>query len=507
MPDDATVFKDASSFVVRFSDVMQSGDMRGQGLQFACCGSSVNKVCKASIAAESEALATLHRDVTRALNNHADTWGKQRCNAVEVLLLAECQDAAGAITHHIALMARAWFNPKWQLWCLCEVEGEHSAAQVPFVAKLANEFSKVCPEVSIPKVRTTEQFALVIARSALNGHWSLAELQYTLPTDAPHLLSMVVNGRQALATASSGRRAPANIALKEFRSMLADAGGQRAEPTSFPQRGRGGRGKRPSRRQAESDAQAGASQPRPPPLAEMAVGSAIDGPTSAMWAPDQMEVDTLEGLDADDLAEALECLDGDLCADDDGPDGDLPNAQGTAPMVATEAGLSDADAAVAIAEAASALTGLEGVDDGAIERTSPPTSSADGAPVAAQEAAPASESDAASNIVGPGEMGYFRDQLTNKSVARITGVYGTSVSVKCYLHAQCSVSMAEWKLPSVRELRTWVAQAELILPTDSPAERQRKCKAHKNAMRELAKAATWPGRSRQALIDEARAQQ
>lgn len=79
------------------------------------------------------------------------------------------------------------------------------------------------------------------------------------------------------------------------------------------------------------------------------------------------------------------------------------------------------------------------------------------------------------------------------------------MSVRCYLHPKCSVALAEWKLPAAADMRRWILDAVRVEPTDSADTKAEKAKAHMASMRALASSATKPGRTRQALIDEAAA--
>lgn len=58
-------------------------------------------------------------------------------------------------------------------------------------------------------------------------------------------------------------------------------------------------------------------------------------------------------------------------------------------------------------------------------------------------------------IVGPSPLGYYRNTALGKGVFRVTGPFGNSMSIKCYLHPNCSLAVTKWKLPSPEKLKEW----------------------------------------------------
>ena len=87
--------------------------------------------------------------------------------------------------------------------------------------------------------------------------------------------------------------------------------------------------------------------------------------------------------------------------------------------------------------------------------------------------------------------------------ARVTGSFSSKVAIKCYVHADCSHIIAEWRLPSLQSLRHWVATAEHP-PRGAPATQVWEASAaHRAAMRVLVDEAVKPGRTRASLIDDA----
>lgn len=492
--------------VVRYGDVKDPCEFLGRGLQFGCCATSVHNVCKSALQRESQELSTLHNEVMGVLNSQADQWGKDRCNSVSVLVLAECSAPDGSTSRHIGLLARAWFKPKFQLWAVCDVDGD--AIDFPWLVRLLQEPCRLCPGASAPMVRTTAQFAEAIARSSLGGRWEIFELGYQLPAEAPHLLTMMVDRKALLPRRTPRRPQAASRAMLDLRSAMLEPG-----DAAFPSAGRdamaarGARGRgRGSRRGAGRGAGAARRAPMAPlsglseaPVADPSVfaGSGADTLDFAAIV-DEIPVDPFDGFDPADVAEMLE-------------DQLRPPAAGTRPSSAQEPdaqqGLTDDEAAATLEECGALLDGGSGVASQIeLEETRPSLPEGPLAEASSSRAAPAGTGPARDAcIVGPSATGYFRDTRSDRSVARITGVFGTSVSMKCYLHAKCSVAMAEWKLPAAADIRRWIADAEPIAPTDTDSMKADKAAAHMAAMRKLASSATKPGRTRQGLIDEAAA--
>lgn len=109
------------------------------------------------------------------------------------------------------------------------------------------------------------------------------------------------------------------------------------------------------------------------------------------------------------------------------------------------------------------------------------------------------------NMCGPTPLGYFTDRRVQRSIGRITGPFSDgSVGLRCSLHPECSLAMAEWKLPGLQELRSWFENAEVPLATATKGERRAMAKAHIAQLKVLREAAVWPGRTKQSLIDQAR---
>lgn len=198
VPKDEDVFLNTEGFVVRHGDVKPPEDMRGGDLQLGCCQTSVRNVCVASLRAESEAAAKVYQQALASLTGCADFWGKVKCNKVEALLMIRISDSSGVVSSHFALMVRAWFSPKWHLWAICEAIG--SVVDFPYTIQLAEEHGRLCPGTAIPKIRTTAELAKQKAMATVGGQYELFELDYHMPSDADHLLTMVVQGMTPMGT-------------------------------------------------------------------------------------------------------------------------------------------------------------------------------------------------------------------------------------------------------------------------------------------------------------------
>jgi hypothetical protein len=112
----------------------------------------------------------------------------------------------------------------------------------------------------------------------------------------------------------------------------------------------------------------------------------------------------------------------------------------------------------------------------------------------AVEATTTNDSVVEMEMKGPDSTGYFTQATSQRKWARITPKFGASVAVKCYTHANCSIAMAEWKLPSLLQMRAWAGSG-----TTQTRE------AHLASFQILRGQAVPPGRTRQGLIDEAAA--
>ena len=198
MPDDETVFRQSQSCVVRYDDVLPAEELRGEHLQFSSCATCTANVCKRALQAEMGGeFVAFHNTIVQRMNHLADVYGKERCNAVDILVMAECRSNLGVLRRHFILMARAWFKPKFQLYCCCEGPDDVELV-LPFYVEITSEHSRLCPGKVIAKIRTTDEIALCIRHDSVGGSWEFFELEYTLPEDDLHLRRMEVHGVSAI---------------------------------------------------------------------------------------------------------------------------------------------------------------------------------------------------------------------------------------------------------------------------------------------------------------------
>ena len=394
-----------------------------------------------------------------------------------------------------ALLCRAWYRPKWQLWNLAELLGD--SMEVPFVVQLMGEPMGVCPGAIGPATRTTEQLAELIARKSLGGDFELHELVYRMPEDVEHLLTMEVGGVRPL-DARPRKAAPQNDALSELRGL--DRRGRGSGPS---QRGRGQAGGRGGRAGRGRAGLAGRAAPGPA-VGEQAHADATpnDGLVGALpdllalppavVGGDETAVDPFEDMDEADVLEVLAAHQGYVNGAEE--EGAEPVAVDMQPEVL--------EALQAMEESGA---GEASSDGGHLPH--PEASLAEATPAAppAQQDPPIPPAPAPVpvEIVGPCAQGYFRHRGQPQHIARITGVFNNSVTVRCYRHSKCSICVAEWKLPSRSDLLDWIQQADLAGGTS--VARSIAADNHKAALRILLGAASKPGRTRQSLIDEAHA--
>lgn len=497
--------------MVRHHEVKLPDELGGQGLQTSCCGASIHPVCKVGMAAEGPEMLRLHTRATKSLNMCVDRWGKDRSNSVRMLLMAEGTNEVGQVSRQWALLTRAWFSPKWQLWSLCQADGADAPVlRLPCVVRLGCEPTRLCPKQLSPTIRTGDELATAIARGSLGGDFQFFEVSYTMPADEPTLLTMLVTKLEAIDLSALSKRPQRNQPLSDLRAL-----GQQAPAFA---RGRGSK-----RTRATAVPKNLPSDGRPPlvdaPSGIASHGSRLEdiatvGPAaSADMEPqpliggDEVPIDAFDGFEADDLEEIIaahvDYIDkGDrlesegleaLGAEESQPMGHehdllavvsdiVPGASGDADL---PEGVGQADGQLSerrVEASSSSVVGAEAAEPMVVQ---PPLQADD--PLAV--------------VKGPSSGGYFRHSLSERAIGRISPVFNKSVSVKCYAHAKCQVAMAEWKLPSRAVLAKWLLEA---LPDgNTPDERRAVAQAHMAALKAEVARSTPPGRERQALIDEA----
>lgn len=457
VPSNDEMKKRGESFIIRHGDTIPAHCLRGQCVNCSCCAASARNVCRQGLASKPAGLQATHSTLVKAMEHWADDWGKEECNHVKKLVMFHLADLDGArCVRMFALMSRAFMSPKFSLWTVCSWAATNSAhvasadLTFPFTLEIQSVPSRVCPALAIAPICTSDELALKAAE-CMAGDWSANELVYNLCEDEPHLRSMVVTGLgPALAMAKPKRTRMVNNDLQNLRDALREAAGPRVEPAG-----------RSDRRRARRPRGAGDN------------GAAREGPAHRRGRLDSVGVE--QPIDI-----AMGAID--EIAHDEELDVLIENAEEVAQVVdAMEEGDQLENEPVE-----------EGDADEADER------------LQVEETAPEPHS----FIDGPDSLGYCKDVRTGRSVMRVTPVFKGSVGVRCYVHkGTCTLAIAEWKLPSVMELRKWVAQAEA--PPDGLSTDQRKvlARAHVASLARLRDQAVFPGRTRQSLIDEAREMQ
>lgn len=499
-PDNEKVYRDGSELVVRASDTIDGALLRGQRLQVQCCAPSARNLCKERLRRRGSDLEKAQDAMHKALCSWADAWGKAEANSATKLVLIESSgnaDSSGAVaTSRVwALLVKAVFSPKFQLWCEVGTKPEPvpdaspAALSFPVQVALVPSAGRVCPNLQAPSIMTSDEFALRLVEIGVGHRLAAWEMEYTLP-DKPDLLHMVVAGRgPALALqpreGQPGARSR-NDALLEVRALgqvndSADhvvlrhrsARNRTREPTG---RGRG-RGKgAPSEELLPEAANHGDPQPD------------VEGQVGV----DVLVSESLLDMDPEDAAEVVECLDADA-----GVIAEVPDETGVSVLGVASGELAQ-NAASVVGDRGEELERLVEVggaplDDAAVD--SP-----------AQLPAPRELPPPPSPVRGPSDLGYLTDMRLGRSIGRLTAVWKGSVAVKCYLHGStCTLAMAEWKLPGLGDVRNWLASAEVPPAGADGAAKKRMATAHVADLRRLRDAAIWPGRTRQSLVDEAAA--
>lgn len=489
-PSDERTYKDASGFVVSYSEAYASDHIRGRSLAPHSCYNHVRNICKVELRRRSEDLEREQSAMHNMLASWADDCGKLICNAASKLVLFECVLLDGGALRLWFLLARAMFSPKAQWWVECAESSSSSSGSsgaiggdlsFPVEVEIVSARSLVCPSIETAKVVTSDELALQLARFAGAGRLRCWDMPYRI-AEVPTLLKMVVGGHGA--ALPLGRRAAArstNTAMSDVRAVLGGSGRQ-----TFVEHA--GLARRPvaprPRRQARQDSGGVVA-----PSSQQPAGrgdSELDVPQSL--AIDDIPADTLAEWAETDLASAAEIAD--EFADQGAPAIEAGPASDADPQEAPDMvpGVSSSSAAQAEGEDAdAALVETVGPDEG-------------DAPAAGD----LPDAAARPRVIGPSSLGYMLDVSENKPAARLTAVWKGSVAIKCYKHgSKCTLAVAEWRLPSLEALRGWASSAEWPPSGTTTAQKEAMAKEHIATLRGLRDDAVWPGRTRQHLIDEA----
>jgi hypothetical protein len=475
-PSDGQVFKESGKFVVRYHHLLDPAHLRGQLLSLDCCETSARNVCKHRLAEESILLVEVQDYLHKAFTTWCDDWGKNVCNSVTKLVMMESL-VGGACVRHFALLARATFSPKFQMWCVCKWADEHQSStgfvHFPFEVCIDESRSLVCPDVSICKVMTSDDFALLVARSSLETVWTAWDMEYHMPLRG-HLLSMIVTGKKVALPLERVRlpKRASNVELRELRAMENLNVGY-----ALPSRAKGPRvgGGRPSassgdgRRHGRLDVLA-PNNPLIVAVDEVPEAGLFDFPLSdaldivgEYFAGDPLNGSDFAGGPQEECQEEED-------AEEHGPHFDV------------------ADSVVPF-------------DEDAVDQEVGSLGQEQEQEFDAPVFGPISPH---ALIHGPSALGYFKDASTDRHLARLTDVWKGSVAIKCYQHpGKCTLAIAEWKLPSSGQLKAWILNADLLRPDASRVQKDSATQVHLDSLRLLRDGAALPGRTRQGLISDA----
>jgi hypothetical protein len=396
------------------------------------------------------------------------------CNSVSKLVMFDVQISAGHITRVFALLSRGIFQPLYSWWFRCAATPRSDLAEpdlnFPFDVFVLSRASRFCRDVTIgDDISSDELCASVIALGPLVAAW---DLEYTI-LEGPDLLGMEVTGKLALPLTVTRTPRAVNVGLRDLRAAMDG-------PSGAKSRGRG-RGKATGRPKADPKAASGSRDLRHGRLDVEAVGATLlavrDLEEFGAEEYDDLEAQ-LEELPAGDALEVVEACFGDVpeAAEEatSAEDAEVPSATSASPPVVSASGV----------EGASASADVVG-------------------PMMA--AAPEVPTPVEPSVIGPTSMGYYLTaSQPRRTLCRITGVFKSSTSIKCFVHPGCSTAIAEWKLPSSEAIKAWIQSAEPPPPTATKDQKTALAKAHKDAMLALAAQTVWPGRRRQELIDSAK---
>jgi hypothetical protein len=470
--------EESKGYIVRCSDVVDVCDLRGSGLQLHGCSQRPRNICRRTFADDPD-LGSRHDRMHELLCSWTRRWTKAVCNSVTKLVLFETLSAIG-IVRTFALLARAIFQPLHSIWFWCEAAPLTSLANpelpLPLEVYIGAARCMLCPAVVTGATATSDEVALQIVRHGpLQAAWLL---DYTI-IPARDLLGMLVSGKQALPLEKPQGRTT-NSGLRDLKSALPSAfGASRGRGRGRGRAGRGAdalsEGSRP-RAHIRRTGRLDIADPDCPAFVDGVVGDEAVETMLAEHAPEDvfeiveaccpglMDPSELEGCPVDEIVS----------------DTDL-----SSPAMPPSAASSSSGPAVHIA--ASSSSG-PAVPPPPMPLPVPPT------PVVVPTP----------GVVGPTGLGYFvTGALPIRSVCRITGVFGASTSIRCYLHPKCCVAFAEWKLPSSEDIKAWIASAEIPPEGATKEHKAAASQAHMNALKGIIATSTWPGRTRQGLIDEA----
>lgn len=99
---------------MRHRDALDPEALRGHAIHFDGCAGMARNLCKEQLRRGGVELADLVDNIHRALCAWSDAWGNEAANSVTKLVMIEASEG-GVVTRTFALLARAYYSPKFQL--------------------------------------------------------------------------------------------------------------------------------------------------------------------------------------------------------------------------------------------------------------------------------------------------------------------------------------------------------------------------------------------------------
>jgi hypothetical protein len=426
--------------------------------------------------------------VRQGINHFVDTLGSQTANGADVLVLFEnFQPAAEPPASRFWFMlGKASLNPKFSVWVRCQYSTSNESPELALVlgpgyeVDLVMEGGRISDNEALACV-TSDELAFLLAEHF--PIWTLQQLKYHIP-HRPHLLTNVVTGLVQQRFRVPPVRAKSVNITKELRELHQ----KKATGRLGSVKGRdiasrlGLHGLPPLPR-----------QPQPKPKDTPASSSSSSRPPASRRAPDEAHLavvcDTAEQLvDGIDLEDAGEIV-AQLLFE--------PSDEAAAPQDPSEG---DAVCGPPVAWEASPPVGPPpngvNVHGGSSSSSAPPPSLRIGPPPqlvpdALEESGVLSFDPEGLDIGDPTAMFYM--YRAGSSICRIQpkSKGSSNMSIRCYLHpgGVCSLLVMGYAMPPMNLIKKWLANAELVLPTDSKEVARAKATRHLNQLKALRDAA------------------
>ena len=193
------------------------------------CNNVFRNHCKARLRSEGMPLFSLQDRWHKVFEMWCDGWKKEQTNSCRILIQF---DAAvhDEVHRFYVLLCRASFSPKASYYISCEPSGDNVARanssdiEFPFDVSFIETISRVCPDVQIRQVVSSDELALQIARCCPFVAVQCYTLQY-YDKIKENLKTMVVTGRTALPVVKApGTQAKKrNADLDDLKTLAEDA--------------------------------------------------------------------------------------------------------------------------------------------------------------------------------------------------------------------------------------------------------------------------------------------